>query len=36
MKDMEPETAPQQWLWFCLALLAMLVIAYVATIFPKV
>jgi len=26
----------QQWLWFGVALVAMLVIGYVATIFPKV
>jgi hypothetical protein len=37
MKDLDPKsTASQQWLWFGVALLAMLVIAYVATIFPKV
>jgi hypothetical protein len=36
MNELEPETGqPSQWLWFGAALLAMTVIAYIATSFPR-
>jgi hypothetical protein len=34
MSEMEPDVEPSQWLWFGAALLAMTVIAYIATNFP--
>jgi hypothetical protein len=34
MNDLEPDTEPSQWLWFGVALLAMTVIALLAT-YPR-
>ncbi len=34
MNELEPD-AQQQWLWFGAALLAMTIIAYIATSFPR-
>jgi hypothetical protein len=35
MNDLEPQTARSQWLWFGAALLAMTIIANIATSFPR-
>jgi hypothetical protein len=32
--DLEPDAEPSQWLWFGTALLAMMVISYIATSLP--
>jgi hypothetical protein len=34
MNELEPETEASQWLWFGVALLAMMLIAYIATSLP--
>jgi hypothetical protein len=35
MNELEPDAEPSQWLWFGAVLLAMIVIALVATSFPQ-
>jgi hypothetical protein len=34
MNELEPDVEQSQWLWFGAALLAMMVISYIATRFP--
>jgi hypothetical protein len=34
MNELEPAATSQQWLWFAVALLAMMLIAYIATSLP--
>jgi hypothetical protein len=35
MNELEPDAESSQWLWFGAALLAMTIIAYIATSFPR-
>jgi len=35
MNELEPDAERSQWLWFGAALLAMMVIAYIATSLPR-
>jgi hypothetical protein len=35
MNELEPDTERSRWLWFGATLLAMMVIAFIATSFPR-